>query len=429
MPLALIERWQKNPIYQALAQHPYREYVLSNIPNLLGLWIQRTTVGWLTWEMTHSGFWLGAISMAELAPSLLLTPVAGVFADRYSRIKLLRITQGLIFLQALLFCILLLNDLLTLPVLIGLVVIQGLVTSFAQPSRMALISSMVPRQHLTSAISLNAIIFNLARFLGPILAGAGLVWLNPTILLGCSATGYCWFWGILWYLKIQEKHVEQVRQTAPTSLIQSIRAGLHYACQHPLLGPWLAVFVVLCLGVRQLAELLPGVSDLLFYQGVEGLAMLSSGLGLGAVTGSIWMSQQPYEALPRIFRFSTWGLCLLLAILSWSPSFVLAVVVVAGCGLLLMVSGISTQTMLQLEVESQFRGRLLGLYGLVLRGGPAIGALLVGTTADWIGLEWSLTIAAALTSLVLWRMFAQIPNNTAQPPGKMPFVTVPPSST
>ena len=83
--------------------------------------------------------------MAELAPSLLLTPVAGVFADRYSRIKLLRITQGLIFLQALLFCRLLLNDLLTLPVLIGLVVIQGLVTSFAQPSRMALISSMVPR--------------------------------------------------------------------------------------------------------------------------------------------------------------------------------------------------------------------------------------------------------------------------------------------
>ena len=367
--------------------------------------------------------------MAELAPSLLLTPVAGVFADRYSRIKLLRITQGLIFLQALLFCILLLNDLLTLPVLIGLVVIQGLVTSFAQPSRMALISSMVPRQHLTSAISLNAIIFNLARFLGPILAGAGLVWLNPTILLGCSATGYCWFWGILWYLKIQEKHVEQVRQTTPTSLIQSIRTGLHYARQHPLLGPWLAVFVVLCLGVRQLAELLPGVSDLLFYKGIEGLAMLSSGLGLGAVTGSIWMSQQPYEALPRIFRFSTWGLCLLLAILSWSPSFVLAVVVVAGCGLLLMVSGISTQTMLQLEVESQFRGRLLGLYGLVLRGGPAIGALLVGTTADWIGLEWSLTIAAALTSSVLWHMFAQIPNNTAQPPGKMPFVTVPPSST
>jgi MFS family permease len=428
MPLALIERWQKNPIHQALAQHPYREYALSNIPNLLGLWIQRTTVGWLTWEMTHSGFWLGAISMAELAPSLLLAPIAGVFADRYSRIKVLRITQGLIFLQALLFCLLLLNELLTIPALLGLVLIQGVVTSFAQPSRMALVSSMVPRQHLTSAVSLNAIIFNLARFLGPMLAGAGLVWLSPTILLGFSATGYCWFWGVLWYLKIQEEHVEQVRQTAPTGLIQSIRAGLHYARQHPLLGPWLAIFIILCLGVRQLAELLPGVSDLLFHQGVEGLALLSSGLGLGAVAGSLWMSQQPHEALPRIFRFSAWGLCLLLAILSWSPSFVLAVIVVAGCGLLLMVSGISTQTMLQLEVESQFRGRLLSLYGLVLRGGPAIGALLVGTTADWIGLEWPLTIAAALTGLVLWRMQAQIPNDTTQPPGKMPFITAPPSS-
>ena len=118
------------------------------------------------------------------------------------------------------------------------------------------------------------------------------------------------------------------------------------------------------------------------------------------------MSQQPHEALPRIFRFSAWGLCLLLAILSWSPSFVLAVIVVVRCGLLLMVNGISLQTVLQLEVKSQFRGRLLSLYGLVLQGGPAIGALLVGTTADWIGLEWPLTIAGALTGLVLWRMQA-----------------------
>ena len=176
---------------------------------------------------------------------------------------------------------------------------------------------------------------------------------------------------------------------------------MHYARQHPLLGPWLAIFIILCLGVRQLAELLPGVSDLLFHQGVEGLALLSSELGLGAVAGSLWMSQQPHEALPRIFCFSAWGLYLLLAILSWSPSFVLAVIVVAGCSLLLMVSGISIQIMLKLEVESQFRGRLLILYGLVLREGPAIGALLVGTTADWSGLEWPLTTAAALTGLVL----------------------------
>ena len=106
----------------------------------------------------------------------------------------------------------------------------------------------------------------------------------------------------------------------------------------------------------------------------------------------------------------------------------LAVIVVVGCGLLLMVSGISTQTVLQLEVKSQFRGRLLSLYGLVLQGGPAIGALLVGTTADWIGLEWPLTIAGALTGLVLWRTQAPFPNDTIQPPGKMPFITAPPLS-
>ena len=155
----------------------------------------------------------------------------------------------------------------------------------------------MPAQQLTSAVSLNTIIFNLARCLEPLLAGARLARLNPTILLGFSSTGYCWFWGVLWYLKIQEEHVEQVRQTAPTSLIQSICTGLDYTHQHTLRGPWLAVFVILCLGIRQLAELLPGVSDLLFHQGVGGLALLSSGLRRVDLTGSIWMSQQPHEAL------------------------------------------------------------------------------------------------------------------------------------
>jgi hypothetical protein len=181
--------------------------------------------------------------------------------------------------------------------------LQELVTSFAQPSRIALISSIVPAQQLTSAVSLNTIIFNLARFLEPLLAGAGLARLNPTILLGFSSTGYCWFWGVLWYLKIQEEHVEQVRQTAPTSLIQSICTGLDYTHQHTLRGPWLAVFVILCLGIRQLAELLPGVSDLLFHQGVGGLALLSSGLRRVDLTGSIWMSQQPHEALLKFSNF------------------------------------------------------------------------------------------------------------------------------
>ena len=161
----------------------------------------------------------------------------------------------------------------------------------------------MPAQQLTSAVSLNTIIFNLARFLEPLLAGAGLARLNPTILLGFSSTGYCWFWGVLWYLKIQEEHVEQVRQTAPTSLIQSICAGLDYTHQHTLCGPWLAVFVILCLGIRQLAELLPGVSDLLFHQGVGGLALLSSGLRRVDLTGSIWMSQQPHEALLKFSNF------------------------------------------------------------------------------------------------------------------------------
>ena len=427
MSLDLRQRWLHHPVRQVLAQPLYRGYALSNIPNLLGLWVQRTTIGWLTWELTHSAFWLGAVSMAELAPSLVLAPIAGVFADRYSRLQLLRLTQGLIVLQALLFCLLLWAEQLTLPVLLSLVLLHGVTVSFAQPARMALVSSLIDREWLTSAVSLNAIIFNLARFLGPMVAGAGLVWWNPIGLLGLSAAGYLWFWSVLWRLRVREEHVG-LQEGPPQSVRHSLLEGMNYGQNHPLLGPWLVSFIALCVGIRELAELLPGIADLLFQQGVTGLAWLSSSLGLGAMVGSLWMSQQPRTALVRIYQFSAWGLCGLLTLLAWSPSFEVAVVVIGGCGLLLMVSGIATQTTLQLEVAPRFRGRMLSLYGVIIRGGPALGALLVGTLTDQIGMRWPLLLSATLTATILWRKLLEIPNSSASETELLQVVPEPPPS-
>jgi MFS family permease len=417
---ALSERWQDNPVWLTLAQPNYRDFAVGNIPNLLGLWVQRTTVSWLAWELTHSGFWLGVASMAELAPSLLLAPLAGALADRYSRLRILRIVQSIVVMQALLLAGLLFADVLTLWSLLLVVFSHGVVVSFSQPARMALVPTLTAREHLTTAVSLNATIFNLARFLGPMLAGVGLVWGEPAWLLTGSAIAYAWFWHILWRLQLTEEHL--ATQSTGTALPQvweelrqSIVDGLRYSCGHPLLAPWLVTFLALCVGGRQIAELLPGVSDLLFAQGAEGLALLSSGLGLGAVIGSIWMSQQRHADLPRVYRFSALGLLLALGLLVWSPSFWLALPCAVLVGATLMTGGIATQTTLQLEVEPALRGRMLSLYGVIIRGGPAVGALLIGTAADFVGLLWPVTIALLVAAGVLWWKLPRAPVSVSAP--------------
>ena len=157
-------------IQRALKNRNYRIFTIGNVVSNLGTWVQRMAVGWLAWQLTRSGTWLGIIAFSDLFPTIVLAPLTGAVADRVNRLTMMTITQTLMLIQAASLAILTLMGVITIEILMVLVIFGGVVMSFNQPVRLAIIPSLVPREDMASAIGINSLIFNAARFVGPMIS-------------------------------------------------------------------------------------------------------------------------------------------------------------------------------------------------------------------------------------------------------------------
>ena len=145
------------PILSALSHPNYRVYASGNVVSLIGTWMQRIAVGWVTWQLTHSGAWLGIMSFAEFFPSTFVAPIAGAVVDRHDGLSVTRFTQSLLMAQACTLAVLAFTGTLTIWFLLALTAFQGVVTAFNQPARLSIISHLVPRADLPTAVAINSI--------------------------------------------------------------------------------------------------------------------------------------------------------------------------------------------------------------------------------------------------------------------------------
>lgn len=393
-----------SPLLAALAQPNYRRYASGNALSLVGTWVQRVAVGWLTWELTHSATWLGIIAIVDLAPAIVMGPLGGAIADRNSPLRITFITQVLAMIAAGLLTVVTALGLMTAPVLALIVFFHGLAMSFNQPARLALVYSLVDRQHLPSAIALNSVVFNTARFIGPAIAGAALVYSGPALAFGINTVSFITFLIALSRIKLEPKVRDRAKST--DSLWADIRDGASYAFSHANIGPLLLFAAVISVSARSYVELLPGFADTVLQGGAATLAILSSAMGIGAVVFGLWLGNRR-NAKPTI-RFVA-GCFALLALtvlgFAFSTSVVLSTLLVSISGGFMTMAGVSMQTYLQLNVDAHYRARLMSLYGIIVRAAPALGALLIGGIADFIGLSWPVAggaIVALVAALLLF---------------------------
>ena len=390
-------------ISRTLAHRDFGIYVAGNSVSLIGTWMQRIGVGWLAWELSHSGAVLGLVAFADLFPGVLIGPFGGALADRVDRLRVIKIAQTLIMLQALALFVLTASGAITVPLLVALVLFQGAVIGFNQPARLALISSLVPRSDLATAVAINSIVFNTARFVGPALAGIAIVALDVSAVFALNALSFVAFLFALARLRLEPSAVH----TARGSMLRAIADGLRYALRHPGIGPILLLQAVLAVCARPFVELLPGFAAEVFGRGAPGLATLSSTIGIGAIAGGLWLAQRPGQAgLPDIVLGTSVLVALTTLAFALCPWFWPAVACVALAGCAMVVAGAGTQTVLQTAVDEHMRGRALSLFGLIFRGGPALGALAMGAASEVLGLQVPLA-AGALLGLIaaglLWR--------------------------
>jgi predicted MFS family arabinose efflux permease len=381
-------------IARAFAHRNYLVYVSGNSISLIGWWLERVAVGWLTWTLTHSGAWLGLISLADFLPVLFLAPFAGVLADRRDRVWTIRLTQWIGCLQASLLAILVVSDAMTIEILFALVLMLGIASGVAQPSRLALIPTLVDRESLASALAINSVIFNLARFIGPALAGIVIAEIGIAAAFAANAVGYIAFQISLLNLRGLPPQPAVVRQNVLRASVEAFS----YACRHSGIGPMLLLFIVTTIGTRGFIELFPGFADRVFGRGPQGLAMLTSTVGLGAICGASWMVlRSAITGLANVVLVCTLIMSLAILAFTATDALYLALPCVFVAGAMMTITGTGAQTLIQAVVDDRMSGRVMALYGMIFRAGPAVGAVLMGTLSEYLGLRLALALGAIVS--------------------------------
>lgn len=378
----------------ALSDANYRIFTIGNVFSLVGTWVQRVALGWLVWELTGSGAWLGAIAFADLFPMVLVTPWAGAMADRYDRLRVTRVSQALLMVHAGVLTMLSVVGLLTPGPVLVLALVGGIITAFNQPFRMALLPSLVERPNLVSAVAINSVVFNVARFIGPAIAGIVIAKGSLTLAFAINFATFAIF---SWTLARIRLVSPEVGPSTSVGLITSIVEGWRYAAGHVGLGAMFLTLTVVSLCIRPILELMPSYAAL-YGSDAGRFAFMTSVIGLGALVGAVWLSRRTDPASVATMALSN-GLLMAAALFvaavvrqEW-----LGVVALFIVGFGMVVSGIASQTVIQLAVPDRLRGRMLALHSMIFRGAPALGALVIGAMSDVTGLRGPLAAGAVAT--------------------------------
>ncbi|MCC7426833.1 MAG: MFS transporter [Alphaproteobacteria bacterium] len=365
-----------------------------------GMWVQRIAVGWLAWELTASYFWLGMIAFADMIPTVFVSPLAGAMADRVDRVRMTMATQLGSTCQAVALALMTYFEVMTIELLFAIEIVLGIIQCMAQPARQSLIPGIVPSGAIPSAVALNSLTFNIARFTGPALAGIiikqwGIV---PAFLVNAAA----YFFASVSMVLLTIDPADRVGHAPSRSFLRETSEGLLYVFRHPGLGPLFAVLAATALLARPFMELLPGFADRVFGRGVDALASMTSSAGVGAFMGGLWMASRKSV---RGLSFLAVHAALLIALMGMAfvatTYFPLALACCALLGAFIVVHSVAVQTLLQSNTERAMRGRALAVYGLTIRSCPAVGALTLGWISEGVGLRLPVAGGCAL-SLLVW---------------------------
>ena len=373
-----------------------------------GLWMQRVATDWLAWQLTHSPLWVGTIAFCSLGPSIIVSPFAGAVADRLDRVRLTSITQLLAALHAAILVALILTGLIRVEIIAGLELLLGISQTISQPARQCLVPGLVPRKDLPSAVALNSLTFNLARCVGPAVSGILIAGFGVVPSIACNCLAYLYASLTLPMLDLAPEYRRGNKSNH--SVWHDAMDGLRYVGRNGGMGPIFLFAASLGMLLRSVPEMLPPFVAQLFSRGADGLAILASTMGFAALAGGLLVAMRArLEGLSRIALGA--GLLLALATAGFvsTHSFTVGVLCMALMGAATTIHGISIQTLLQNASAPGLIGRVLSLWGMVVRAGPAVGALAYGAASEFVGLQIPVAIGCALAGVAFLWAWTRLP--------------------
>jgi MFS family permease len=372
-----------NTIFRSLKYRNYRLFFYGQSLSLIGTWMQRLAVGWLVYRLTNSAFWLGVVSFAGQIPCFFMTPFGGVAADRYKKQTLLIITQVLSMLQALVLALLVLTDTAVIWHLIILNISLGVINAFDMPTRQAFVVEMVEkREDLGNAIALNSSMVNVARLLGPSIAGLLVATAGEGVCFLVNAASYFAVIVSLFLMKVSPAETKLEKASA----WQQVKGGLRYAFGFAPIKYIILLLALVSITGMPYVVLMPIFARDILHGGPSTLGFLMGASGVGALVGAGFLARR--KTVLGLGKIIALAACFFgVGIIGFSQSTLMwismAFVLLTGLGMMILMA--SANTILQTIVEDDMRGRVMSFYAVAFLGVAPFGSLLAGSLAHRIG--------------------------------------------
>ncbi len=391
-------------LMRAFRHRNYRLFFFGQLTSLIGTWMQTVAQAWLVYRLTDSTILLGLVSFCGQFPVFLLAPLAGAVADRHNRHRLLILTQITAMLVALALALLTLAGHIRVWEIFLLATMLGLVNAFDIPARQSFIVEMVGRKDLANAIALNSSMFNAARIVGPSIAG---------LMVAAVGEGWCFlvnsvsFLGVIVSLLLM-RITPRVITGHRTPMLSHIREGLGFARRNLPIRSLLMLLGIVSLTGMPYVVLMPIFADRVLHGGAETLGVLMACTGVGALLGALTLAaRRSLRGLSSLIGYAVLSFGSALILFSFSRSVWLSALLLVPVGFSVMVQMASSNTLLQMMVPDDFRGRVMSLYSMMFMGMGPLGALLAGTIAHHIGAPMTVAIGGVCCILagLLFRTF------------------------
>ncbi len=378
--------------FPALKHRNFRRYAAGQVVSLAGFWMQSVAQGWLVFRLSHSERALGAVAFVGYLPVFLLSPLAGVVADRMEKRRLVMITQTLLLVLTAIQGIIVVTDVVTVPLIAIMAGLVGCAGAFDLPTRQSFIVELVGAEDLPAAIAFNASVFNTARVVGPAIAG---------IVVATAGEGPCFFLNSASYLAalwaIGGMRFDRPWTGPATGRPTGLRSGLGYVRRRPAIAALLLGLGAVSTLALQANVLMPSLAERVFGRGPQGYAGLLTAYGVGAVITALRLASRQYSDAEyrRNLLLGLSGLAAGLLVVAASPRYEVALVgqLVAGFGMLRYTA--TTNALVQLLVDDAYRGRVMGIHTVMFAGAAPFGALILGAVGGRSGPQAALCLSGA----------------------------------
>ncbi len=406
------EKGRLSHAWRALRHRNFRLFFGGQSISLIGTWMTRIATAWLVYRLTGSAWLLGIVGFAGQIPTFLLAPFASVWVDRLNRRTVLVVTQTLAMVQSLALAALTLSHRITITEILWLSVLQGLINAFDMPGRQAFMVQMIEdRQDLGNAIALNSSMVNMARLVGPSLAG---------LVIAGFGEGYCFlidgfsYLAVILSLLMMRLHSPAGRSTLVTKIVpmfEQLKEGWTYVSRFAPVRTILLLFAMVSLMGMPFTVLMPVFAAKVLHGGPHTLGFLMGAVGTGALISAISLAlRRTVLGLGRIIALSAaiFGAGLIAFGLSRVLWLSLLLMLVTGYG---MMQGMAaSNTIIQTIIPEDMRGRVMSYYTMAFVGMAPFGSLLAGALAHWVGAPMTLVITGAFCIAGAGWFAMQLPN-------------------